>query len=85
MSNSSKKYEDLAECGSEAATRSKKRQRQENGFIRTMGRELLVHNPQVNDVDTAIAIACEFVAKSYWEEECSLTHIPASDDYTALE
>ena len=40
--------------------------RSKSGFLRALAGELLVHNSQVNDVDTALEIAGEFVQKTSW-------------------
>ena len=42
--------------------------RSKSGFLRALARELLVHNSQVNDVDTALKIAGEFVQKTSWDD-----------------
>ena len=41
--------------------------RSKTGFLRALARELLVHNSQVSDVDTALKIATEFVQKTSWD------------------
>ena len=37
------------------------------GFIRAMARELLVHNPNIKDVDDAIDIAVELLQKTDYQ------------------
>jgi len=44
------------------------------GFIRAMSRELLVHNPKINDVDDAIWLAEELLAKTPVPSNASHTH-----------
>ena len=48
--------------------------KQRDGWIRAMSRELLVHNPKINDVDDAIWLAEELLAKTHISSNASHTH-----------
>ena len=81
MSNLPVDQREVPECCREAATPELKKLKQENGFIRAMARELLVHNDQVNDIKSAVLLASEFVSKINWDDmhtHCRTDHDPAN-------
>ena len=55
--------------------------KQHRGYVRAMARELLVHNPNINDVDDALCLAEELLGKTVHEDDCQSTptHGDASD------
>ena len=56
--------------------------RSKSGFLRALARELLVHNSQVNDIDTALKIADEFVQKTSWSDS---THTRRAKGYGTMD
>ena len=56
--------------------------RSKSGFLRALARELLVHNSQVNDVDSALQIATEFVQKTSWSDS---SHTRRAKSYGTME
>ena len=56
--------------------------RSKSGFLRALARELLVHNSQVNDVDSALQIATEFVEKTSWSDS---SHTRRAKGYATME
>ena len=46
---------------------------QRHGFKRAFARELLVHNPNVQDIDEALRLAEEFTQK-VWEDDDTTPH-----------
>ena len=55
--------------------------KQHRGYVRAMARELLVHNPTINDVDEALHLAEELLGKTAHEDDCQSnpTHGDNSD------
>ena len=55
--------------------------KQHRGYVRAMARELLVHNPTINDVDAALHLAEELLGKAAPEDDCQSnpTHGDNSD------
>lgn len=47
--------------------------RQRHGFMRAVARELLIYNPNVQDIDQAINLAEEFTNK-VWEDDDTNGH-----------
>ena len=43
--------------------------KQHRAYVRGMARELLVHNPTINDVDDALFLAEELLGKTAYREE----------------
>ena len=56
--------------------------RSKSGFLRALARELLVHNSQVNDVDSALQIATEFVEKTSLADS---SHTRRAKGYATME
>ena len=51
--------------------------KQHRGFVKAMARELLVHNPNINSVDDALALAEELLGKTI---HVSDTHTLSEDN-----
>ena len=56
--------------------------RSKSGFLRALARALLVHNSQVNDVDSPLQIATEFVEKTSWSDS---SHTRRAKSYGTME
>ena len=54
--------------------------KQHRGYVRAMARELLVHNPTINDVDDALCLAEELLGKTVHEDDCQHTHTHGETD-----
>ena len=56
--------------------------KQHRGYVRAMARELLVHNPTINDVDDALCLAEELLGKTVYieEDDCQHTHTHGETD-----
>ena len=48
--------------------------KQHRAYVRGMARELLVHNPTINDVDDALFLAEELLGKTAYREEDDYCH-----------
>ena len=55
--------------------------KEHRAYVRGMARELLVHNPTINDVDDALFLAEELLGKTAYAEEdnCQPTHTNGDD------
>ena len=54
--------------------------KQHRGYVRAMARELLVHNPTINDVDEALHLAEELLGKTAYREEDDCQSTPTHGD-----
>ena len=54
--------------------------KQHRGYVRAMARELLVHNPHINDVDVALHLAEELLGKTAYAEEDDCQSTPTHGD-----
>ena len=54
--------------------------KQHRAYVRGMARELLVHNPTINDVDDALFLAEELLGKTAYREEDDCRSTPTHGD-----